>query len=78
MAHDLKFAPNLQACVDAVAARAGRSAGEVFADALEHRHSLEGQEWLVEKIRAGIEDADAGRFATPADFTRLRNIYRPS
>ncbi|KQT45382.1 transcriptional regulator [Methylobacterium sp. Leaf456] len=78
MAHDLKLSPDLQARIDAVAARAGRPAGEVIADALEHGHSLEWQERFVETVRAGIEDADVGRFATPADIERVLNKYRPS
>lgn len=78
MADALKIAPELRARVDAVAARSSRSPSEVVADALEHGHSLEWQERFVERVRAGLEDADAGRFAMPADFERLRNKYRPT
>jgi predicted transcriptional regulator len=78
MAEALKIAPELQARVDAVAALSSRSPAEVVADALEHGHSLEWQERFVERVRAGLDDAAAGRFATPADFERLRAKYCPS
>ena len=78
MAETLKIAPTLQARVDAVAALSRRTPAEVVADALEHGHSLEWQERFVKQVRAGLDDAVAGRFAEPADFERLRRKYRPS
>ena len=78
MVDSVKISPELQARVDALAARLHSSPAEVVADALENGHSLEWQERFVERVRAGIADADAGRFATPADFERLRNRYRPT
>ena len=78
MAATMKLAPDLQRRVDAVAALSSRSPAEVVADALEYGHSLEWQERFVEQVRTGLDDAVAGRFATPADFARLRAKYRPS
>lgn len=78
MAYDLRISADLQARVDDVAARAGRSADEVIADALEHGHSLEWQERFLDKVRAGIEAADAGRFGSAADVERVLTKYRPS
>ena len=78
MADAVKLAPALQARVDAVAALSSRSSSDVVADALEHGYSLEWQEKFVAQVQAGLDDAAAGRFATAADFARLRVKYRPS
>ncbi|MEH3146993.1 MAG: transcriptional regulator [Methylobacterium frigidaeris] len=78
MAEIVKLAPELQARIDAVAALSSRSPAEVIADALEHGHSLDWQERFVERVKAGLADADAGRYATEADFERLRTKYRPA
>ena len=53
-------------------------APELIADALEHGHSLKWRDQFFETVRAGTEDAEAGRFATPDDFERVLNKYRPS
>lgn len=76
MAQAPMIAPELQARVEALAVLSSRSPAEVVADALERGHSLEWQERFAEQVRAGLDDAAAGRFATPADFERLRNKYR--
>ncbi|WP_298966460.1 transcriptional regulator [uncultured Methylobacterium sp.] len=78
MAGIVKLAPELQARIDAVAALSSRSPAEVIADALDHGHSLDWQERFVERVKAGLADADAGRYATEADFERLRTKYRPA
>ena len=78
MAEELKIAPELHARIDAIAMRSSRSAAEVVADALEHGHSLEWQERFLDKVKAGIEAAEAGRFASSADVERVLAKYRPS
>lgn len=78
MADSLKIAPALQARIDAIAARSRRSPAEVVADALEHGHSLDWQERFLDKVAAGIAAADAGRFADPADVSRVLNKYHPT
>lgn len=78
MTTQLEITPELRARVDAIAARLGRSASEVVADALENGHSLEWQERFLDKVAAGIAAADRGEFASGADIERVRNKYRPS
>lgn len=78
MTTQLEITPELRARVDAIAARLGRSASEVVADALENGHSLEWQERFLDKVAAGIAAADRGEFASEADIERVRNKYRPS
>lgn len=63
--------------VDALAARTGRLAAEVVADALEHGHSLEWQEHFIARVEAGIAAADRGDFAAPQDIERVLDKYRP-
>lgn len=78
MTEPSKIVPELQARVDALAARAGRASHEVIADALENGHSLEWQERFIDKVMAGVAEADAGRFASTAEIDRVRHKYRPS
>lgn len=78
MTIELELTPELKARIDAIAARSSLSAEEVIADALENGHSLEWQERFLDKVAKGIEAADRGEFATPADIERVRNKYRPS
>lgn len=78
MSTELKIAPELQARVDAIAARSSLSAAEIVADALENGHSLEWQERFLDKVIAGIEAADRGEFAGRADVERVLNKYRPA
>ena len=78
MADALKIAPELQARVDQLAARAGITPGQVITDALENGASLEWQERFVVKVEAGIAAADAGDFASSADVQRVLNKYRPT
>jgi predicted transcriptional regulator len=78
MTMELEITPELQARIDAIAARSNLSASEVIADALENGHSLEWQEHFLDKVAAGIEAADRGEFASRADIERVRNKYRPS
>jgi predicted transcriptional regulator len=40
--------------------------------------SCHGVRGFVERVKAGLADADAGRYATEADFERLRTKYRPA
>lgn len=78
MTTELKITPELQARIDAIAARSSLSAAEVIADALENGHSLEWQERFLDKVAEGIAAADRGEFASPADIERVRNKYRTS
>jgi predicted transcriptional regulator len=78
MTIELEITPELQARIDAIAARCGLSASEVIADALENGHSLDWQERFLDKVAAGIAAADRGEFATRADIERLVNKYRPT
>jgi len=77
MTIELEITPELQARIDAIAARSGLSTSEVVADALENGHSLEWQERFLDKVAAGIAAADRGEFASPADIERVVNKYRP-
>lgn len=75
---ELEITPELQARIDAIAARSSLSASEIITDALENGHSLEWQEQFLDKVAKGIAAADSGEFAGPADLERLRNKYRPT
>lgn len=78
MTIELEITPELQARIDAIAARSSLSASEVIADALENGHSLEWQEQFLDKVKAGIEAADRGEFASRGDIEHVLNKYRPS
>jgi predicted transcriptional regulator len=73
---ELKIASDLQARIDAIAARSRLSPSEVIADALENGHSLEWQERFLDKVAAGIAAADRGEFASEEEIERVRNKYR--
>ncbi|ACB27990.1 MULTISPECIES: CopG family ribbon-helix-helix protein [Methylobacterium] len=78
MAEASIITPDLQARVDAIAARSGRAPAAIIADALEHGHSLDWQERYVDEVMAGRADIAAGRIASPEDVERVLNKYRPS
>lgn len=78
MTIELEISPELQARIDAIAARSSLSAAEVIADALENGHSLEWQERFLDKVAEGIAAADRGQFASPDDINRVLNKYRSS
>ena len=72
---DFTLPSSLRARVETIAAKSGQSPSDVIADALEHGHSLDWQEYFVEHVLAGIEAADRGDFASPAEIEALRNKY---
>ncbi|WP_375452697.1 CopG family ribbon-helix-helix protein [uncultured Devosia sp.] len=74
----LDIPDDLKARIDVIAARSSLSAAEVVADALENGHSIEWQERFLDKIAQGIDAADKGEFASPADLARVVNKYRAS
>lgn len=76
MTMEFEITQELQARIDAIAARSRLTASEVIADALENGHSLEWQERFLDKIEAGIAAADRGEFAAASDLDRIRNKYR--
>ncbi len=78
MTQEPTISPELQARVEAIAARSSLTPAEVIAEALENGHSLDWQERFLDKVAAGIAAADRGDFATPADMDRVRNMYRSS
>lgn len=73
----LNISENLKARVDAIARRSRLSASEVIADALENGYSLEWQEQYLDRVEAGLAEAEAGRFASEGEIERVRNKYRP-
>lgn len=77
MTIELEITPDLAARIDALAARAGVSRSQIIQDALEKGHSITWQERFVEKVKAGIEAADRGEFASNAEIDRVLNKYRP-
>ena len=78
MAMELKITPELQARIDAIAARSNLSASEVIANALENGHSLEWQERFLDKVAVGIEASDRGELpARPRSSACGTNIARP-
>jgi len=74
----LDIAEELKARVDAIAARSSLSPSQVIADALENGHSLEWQERFLEKVGAGLVDADRDAFATDDELAAVVNKYRPA
>ncbi|MCR6673499.1 CopG family ribbon-helix-helix protein [Devosia ginsengisoli] len=74
----LDIADDLKARVDAIAARSSLSPSQVIADALENGHSLEWQERFLEKVAAGLDDADREAFATDDQLAAIVNKYRPA
>jgi predicted transcriptional regulator len=70
--------PEMQRRVAAIAERTGLSESQIIAEALEHGRSLDWQERFAEKVIRGIEAADRGEFASPADIDRVRSKYRRS
>ncbi len=78
MTTKLEIPAELQARVDAIAARSSLSASEVVADALQNGHSLEWQERFLDKVAEGMASADRGEIASPDDLARVVNKYRPT
>jgi predicted transcriptional regulator len=78
MAITLEISDELKARVEAIAARSSLSPAQVIADALEHGHSLEWQERILDKVGVGVAEADRGIFATEDDLARIVNKYRPT
>jgi predicted transcriptional regulator len=78
MTIEFEITPELQARINAIAARSTMSPSQVIADALENGHSLDWQERFLDKVAEGIAAADRGEFATAADIERVRNKYRPT
>jgi predicted transcriptional regulator len=74
----LEISDDLEARVDAIAARSSLSPSEVIADALENGHSLDWQERFLDKVATGLAEADRGDFASDADLDRIVNKYRPT
>jgi predicted transcriptional regulator len=74
----LDIPDDLKARVDAIAARSNLSPSQVIADALEHGHSLEWQERFLERVAAGLSDADRNAFASDAEVASVVGKYRPS
>ena len=74
----LDIADELKARVDAIAARSNLSASQVITDALQNGHSLEWQERFLEKVAAGLADAEHGFFASDAELAAVVNKYRPT
>lgn len=70
--------PEMQRRVAEIAGRTGLSESQIIAEALEHGRSLDWQERFAEKVARGIEAADRGEFASPADIERVRSKYRRS
>ncbi|MFD2237362.1 transcriptional regulator [Aureimonas populi] len=72
---DLLLSPDLEARIESLARRSRRSAAEVVADALVNGHSLDWQEDFLRRVGEGIEAADAGRFASEEELSRVRGKY---
>lgn len=78
MTIELDLTPDLAARIDALASRSGVSRSKIIQDALEKGHSIGWQERFVEKVKAAIEAADRGEFATDTEIDSVLNKYRPS
>ncbi|MBR0667614.1 transcriptional regulator [Roseomonas hellenica] len=74
----LDIPSDLQARIDAIAARSSLSPSEVIADALKNGRSLEWQERFLDKVAEGMQAAERGEFATSDDLDRVVNKCRPS
>ncbi len=72
------ISPELKARVQRIAAKARRPEADVIADALESGHSLEWQEAFIDKVNAGLADAERGAFAAADDMVCLVKKYRPA
>jgi predicted transcriptional regulator len=77
MTVEVEVTPELQARIDAIAARSCMSRSQIIADALQYGRSLRWQERFLDKVAAGIAAADRGEFATTADIERVLSKYRP-
>ncbi len=72
----LAISPELKERVQRIAAKARRPEADVIADALERGHSLDWQEAFIDKVNAGLADAEPGAFASAGEMMRLLNTYR--
>ncbi len=59
--------------LDAVASAMGRSRSWLLNRAVDD--ALEYYEWYMQTVRRGIEDADAGRFASPEEVDAVLKRY---
>jgi predicted transcriptional regulator len=78
MTISLDIPDDLRARVDAIAARSNLSVSQVIADALENGHSIEWQERFLDKVAAGLAEADQQDFASDAEISTVLNKYRPA
>ena len=74
----LEIPDDLRERVAAIAARSYLSMSQVIADALDNGHSLEWQERFLEKVAAGLAEADQGAFAPDRELEAVVNKYRPA
>lgn len=78
MSDHLDLSDDLRARVDAIAARSSLTPTQIIADALVHGHSLAWQERFLERVAAGLAEAEQGQFASEREIEAILNKYRPS
>ena len=78
MTDQLDIPEKLRARVDAIAARSSLTPSQVITDALEHGHSLDWQERFLERVAAGLAEADRQQFASESEIQAIVNKYRPA
>ncbi len=78
MTDRLDIPEKLRARVDAIAARSSLTPSQVITDALEHGHSLDWQERFLERVAAGLAEADQQQFASESEIQAIVNKYRPA
>ena len=72
---EVRFKPELQAKLDQVASDGGNGTAEYVQLLVEHY--LDHDAWLQQKIKAGVEQLDQGKFLTPEEVgARLKAKFQ--
>jgi predicted transcriptional regulator len=76
MTISVQLSDEVEARLEALAARCTLSAAEIVVDALENGRSLSWYEHFLDDVDAGMADADRGDFASDDEIARLLGKHR--
>ncbi|MGF9692289.1 ribbon-helix-helix protein, CopG family [Rhizobium sp. 0TCS1.26] len=75
MKHQVELSEGLSRRVDRLAERTTLTRSQIIEDALSHGRSLAWQEKWVAGVQAGLDDAEAGNFASEEEIAAVLTKY---
>lgn len=75
MKSGIELSEDLDRRLDLLAACTRRTCSEIIEDALSHGRSLAWQERWIDGVKAGLADAEAGKFAREAEISAVLARY---